>query len=513
MGDNGRSSRSQSNTVNQETDDGENTESPTASPHSPAAASATATEAANPHYCIRDSKHEHSNTGDMIRCCLCYQWCHEDCVNFDPKYDTAAWWLCRNCRRSSKRIAVLEQNVLTLSNTVQELATVNAQLVRTNDQLLSEIRKLNSDQKARFDTLNKNVCNCESSTSAPNSDKPDLLIGSSILRDLVSNNQKHLVIKSHGGSKTNDILKILNRMKNKEFGDLLIQVGSNDCATKKPVQEIVENFDKMVEAAKRVSSTGHVTLGGICPRTDDGDAAARGTELNSRLQQLAETRGCVHADHDGTFLCRNGDVNSALLLVDGLHLSEAGSKALLDNFNLSSKADVRLGRGIRDRGPSRPASTPCHHVPQQHGLNGADHRSSPAEPLNSDGRNTPRNAWGPGPHHHPHKDDQRRTYHQQPPRRDRATDPREDAHRDSTHHEEERGVPRSFMNKNSYNISHPQFSRKSPNESRVRQPRCWYCNERGHTYRQCHRGDYVECRDCGELGHKSKHCEFASHDY
>ena len=166
--------------------------------------------------------------------------------------------------------------------------------------------------------------------------------------------KKSLVIKSHGGSKTNDILKILNRVKNKEFGDLLIQVGSNDCATKKSVQEMIENFDKIVEAAKRVSSTGHVTLGGICPRTDDGDAAARGTEVNSRLQQLVETRGCVHTDHDGTFFCRNGDVNSALLLGDGLHLSEAGLKALLDNFNLSPKAHVRLGRGIRDRGPSSP---------------------------------------------------------------------------------------------------------------------------------------------------------------
>ena len=80
MCDNGRSSRSRSNTVNQETDDGENTESPTASPHSPEDASTTATEANNPHYCIKDCKHEHSNTGDMIRCCLCYQWCHEDCV-------------------------------------------------------------------------------------------------------------------------------------------------------------------------------------------------------------------------------------------------------------------------------------------------------------------------------------------------------------------------------------------------------------------------------------------------
>ena len=242
--------------------------SPTTSPHPPTAADvATATQAASPAYCITDCKHDNSNVGDMIRCCLCYQWCHEDCVNFDSKYDTSAWWLCHNCRGTNKRIATLEQTVSTLSNTVEQLATVNAQLPRTNEQLISEIRKLSTNQEARFDSLNRNLCDCKSSTSDSNSNKPDLLIGSSILRDLVSNDLKTLVIKSHGGSKTYDILKILNKMKNNEFGDIIIQIGSNDCATKKPVQEIIENFDKIIEAAKQVSSTGHVTLCGICPRT------------------------------------------------------------------------------------------------------------------------------------------------------------------------------------------------------------------------------------------------------
>ena len=177
-------------------------------------------------------------------------------------------------------------------------------------------------------------------------------------------------------------------MKNNEFGDIIIQVGSNDCATKKPVQEIIENFDKIIEAAKQVSSTGHVTQGGICPRTDDGDAAARGTEVNSRLQQLAEARGCIHVDHSGTFLLRNREVNTACLLQDGLHLSEAGSKALLSNLKLSAKASVRLGRGIRDRRPSRPSSNPYH--PQQHGTGGADHRPSQTGHFNH-GHNTLRN--------------------------------------------------------------------------------------------------------------------------
>ena len=504
MGDTSKSS-GRSSTVNHENHDDENAASPTTSLHPPTAAdAATATQAATLAYCIADCKHNNTNVGDMIRCCLCYQWCHEDCVNFDSKYDTSAWWLCHNCRGTNKRIATLEQTVSMLSNTVEQLATVNAQLARTNEQLISEIRKLSTNQEARFDSLSRNLCDCKSSTSDSNSIKPDLLIGSSILRDLVSNDLKTLVIKSHGGSKTYDILKILNKMKNNEFGDIIIQIGSNDCATKKPVQEIIENFDKIIEAAKQVSSTGHVTLGGICPRTDDGDAAARGTEINSRLQQLAEARGCVHVDHSGTFLLRNGEVNTACLLLDGLHLSEAGSKALLNNLKLSSKAFVRLGRGIRDRRPSRPSSSPHH--PQQHGTGGAEHRSSLTGHFDH-GRSTPRNVWGPSHHH-----DQPRTHHSQPPRRDHTKDQRSNAYRGRAYREGERGESRSFVNKEN---SHPDSSERwqSPNESRVRQPRCWYCNERGHTYRQCHHGDYVECRDCGQLGHKSKHCELFSYEY
>ena len=62
------------------------------------------------------------------------------------------------------------------------------------------------------------------------------------MRDLVSNYLKTLVIKSHGRSKTYDTLKILNKMKNRECGDIIIQVGTYDCTTKKSVQEIIETL-------------------------------------------------------------------------------------------------------------------------------------------------------------------------------------------------------------------------------------------------------------------------------
>ena len=300
-------------------------------------------------YCITTCKHGRSGSGDMVRCCMCFHWYHEDCVKSDKSRD-AHWWLCHSCRGMSQRLILLETSILTLTNTVQELATVNTELSNDNERLVAEIRKLNSEQKARFEARDNTVCKCK----APSPSKPDLLIGWSIIRDLVSNDDKSLVIKSYGGARTDNIWKIMNNMKTDEYGDVFLQVGSNYSATKKPVQGIVENFDKLIATAKRVSSTGHVTLSSICPRTDDDEAAARGIDINSRVQELADTRGCVLIEHEGTFLCKNGEINTALLLIDGLHLSEAGSKALLHNLVLRQERMSDWGKGCEEKVLLRP---------------------------------------------------------------------------------------------------------------------------------------------------------------
>ena len=122
------------------------------------------------------------------------------------------------------------------------------------------------------------------------------------------------------------------------------------------IDRIMENFKKLVDTTKRVSATGLVTFSGICPRLDNNYAVGRGKELNSRIKELAVTEGCCFVGHEGTFLCKNGEINDALLLVDGLHLSAADSKRMLNNLSLSSHTTVSLGRKIPAKlraGPQR----------------------------------------------------------------------------------------------------------------------------------------------------------------
>ena len=159
--------------------DGNNKSSQTATPTPTSRMNLTTT--TKHQYCITECQHGHSSSGNMIRCRLCYGWCHEDCVKFDKNLDTR-WFVCPPCHGMSHRIHDIENTMSVLLNTVNELATVNAELVSTNERLTNEIRKLNSEQQVIFPSLNTIQCPWKSANpSKPR--KPDLLIGSSIIRD------------------------------------------------------------------------------------------------------------------------------------------------------------------------------------------------------------------------------------------------------------------------------------------------------------------------------------------
>ena len=277
-----------------------------------------------------------------------------------------------------------------------------------------------------------------------------------------------------------------------------------------------------------MSATSLVTFSGICPRLDNSYATGRGKELNSRIKELADTEGCCFVGHEGTFLCKNGEINDALLLVDGLHLSAAGSKRLLNNLSLSSHTTISLGRKITAKlraGPqhnsheagnaqdARIAQVVArpprgwqgpHHAPEP------THKGSDLRPQQrpwhdrghpTKNRPAPRQAYRTmDSRYEPEGRRQNDDHHLKPWRRDDARGT------NTTWHERHAGLERDS--------NHEHYQRE-PSENKLniytrnvtdKQSRCWYCNEAGHTYRQCRHGDYVQCHSCHKTGHKAKHC-------
>ena len=183
-----------------------------------------------------------------------------------------------------------------------------------NEQLLAQISS-SSDRSKPLPNSNDNV--------------PNLLIGASTIRDIACTDPSALYIISRGGAKTGDVLKTLKDTNTDAYADVTIHVGTNDCATKFPVDKIADNIREISNHAKRVSRSGCVTFSSITPRIDNAAAAEKGITVNERMKAIAEETGCLFVNNQDNFLCRNGDLKEELLSIDGLHLSKLGTERLI----------------------------------------------------------------------------------------------------------------------------------------------------------------------------------------
>ena len=189
-------------------------------------------------HCIEQCHLDRSGTGDMIRCCLCFRWYHEMCVSEVDK--ETPWWVCPTCRSLAPSVAALSALMTQLQDNMSKVLDMNARLVESvND--LSCKNELLAAQVASLTTALSSRTQVTPNTQ-PTKNVPNLLIGASTIRDIACTDPKGLYIISRGGAKTGDILKILKDTNADSYGDVIIHVVTNDCATKYPVDKICDNF-------------------------------------------------------------------------------------------------------------------------------------------------------------------------------------------------------------------------------------------------------------------------------
>ena len=75
-------------------------------------------------------KHKLSDTDDMIRCCFCFVWYHEDCIDVGSLADKGvSWWVCPTCRMMPTSIAVLTSIATDMRGSLEQLLSSNTALV------------------------------------------------------------------------------------------------------------------------------------------------------------------------------------------------------------------------------------------------------------------------------------------------------------------------------------------------------------------------------------------------
>ena len=233
---------------------------------------------------------------------------------------------------------------------------------------------------------------------------------------------------------------------------------------------------KIITEAKRVSSSGHVTISSLCPRTDKPDAGTRVTEANIKLATLASDSGCVFVSHQENFLCKNDDINEDLLQIDGLHLSNAGIKRLLKNLHLDSVAVSRPGQNIGAWKSSGRTNVGQSQVNNR--LIGSTDRPGPRK------RDPNTRLYGNG----------------------RYTTPRP-RHNNGRQNESPRQDGRSTGDHHTHNDTyHWSKHNKDSDHGSSTKPYCAFCGETNHRNQSCRFGQPIECHKCHSLGHKSKFC-------
>ena len=282
------------------------------------------------------------------------------------------------------------------------------------------------------------------------------------------------VITVSGGTIDNihDKMKKLDR----KFRKITICVGTNDCAdTSLDLSDIVPAYERLIDTAlTMVPDSTCVVLSSVPPRANKlvQDFIE---DLNDTMVQIAKQRKITYVSHDKTFKEMSGQVNEALLLQDGLHLTYRGTNKFAKNLHLDilppHDHDVCRSRKMGHRSANSASS-----------FRGQKRASANRNdlPIDSDHnvKRTPmprvddhqyRRAWrGPT----------RQNHIGRPPR----------------HHNRE-------------NDRQPREVWQNVTTGRKNQQRtCWYCGESNHMHHTCRHGGPLVCRTCGCEGHKAKFC-------
>ena len=257
----------------------------------------------------------------ITQCSICMLKVHVACVDYEQA--SGRTWTCYKCRSLSTNILEiiddlrfalkqihnpkldsvdvkghLSQLDIKLKDATQELASLritNSELVKQLESQNTTLNILNTENALLKDELQKYMkptkpalTTSSPSTSSPTDPDPELVIGDSLVRDLHSDNQQKLKIRTLPGAKLNVVKENITKLarNGNKFSVINIVAGTNDCsANNHNIEVILEDARQTLECASNVAEK--VVMSSILPRNDrDGQAHLKLENLNPRLRDM-----------------------------------------------------------------------------------------------------------------------------------------------------------------------------------------------------------------------------------
>ena len=496
-------------------------------------------------------------------------WHHTECV---AESEPAAIFTCESCSTISADIKQVSTHMTTI---IKQIATMSKDMVELRKQF-DDVKTQNETTKCDNALLKSEVLKLRAELAEQNwprqaastKTKPALVVGSSILRDIDNSKVENTYVHTISGGKIEHVLTYLSDVPSDKFGELTLIVGGNDCAEPTSVvTDVVDNYNKLVDAAKEKATS--VNVASILPRKCPGsDTQEKIDSVNAALQVLSGEKNCSYINNDTIFRLQNGSINDGYYLTERntekmVHLNDKGTQKLCELLNVKPKTGAKVTKdrhqnnNQNNSGPqsrnqrTAPPRTSVHQVqrqqrgrqtpppsnetmPQQHRMpHYPIEPSRPHREVSPTRVDTPRWSRGGEPASRP------------PPRRQHDYPPPD--HSYYTQHHEQRSAPQTqtqapqvdlpvsapsytpprAYNSTTYAVTQaPHFQTSVPSytpppPSYTPPPRtynsrptvhtvdtCQNCYERGHVTQDCWYNERLRCTYCHSTGHKQRDCPY-----
>ena len=418
-----------------------------------------------------------SSDGTPVRCCLCGRQFHRECIEFS-KNDTPLVWTCVHCRNLASDVKSANTKIDTLTSLVRDLIqkcdTTNkdCELIRNDYQRLKEESKQLMERNIELTEKNvqlvcdlKHMKSTEKHCCNNESNKKNLVLGSSLLRNFDETKLDRTEVRCLRGAHVSDIAKEVDAMASEElsFSRITLLCGGNDAS--RPANEVnlestMDCYRNVISVAKNLAED--VVIAEIPPRQNPPHAQGNIASLNAALTDLSQQAGVNYAPNSKLFYLSNGDINDGYL-VDGTHLTLKGANKLARTMGLKSRQPDKNVCSLQPQ-QSSPSTRP-----QNKRNNDAKHNQEGANVVETD---LSAEFW---------RTVRQKADHKRPSRQTNST-------------------------------SKPMPKRPNHSGGVTRQQRytdcCDYCGEPNHRMNNCRHGRHIECNECHRLGHKSKFCSY-----
>ena len=457
-------------------------------------------------YCLPTCKYKGNEAKQpMVRCCLCMNYFHDHCINdTSEEINASKIWTCNVCRKmpslimdelkairqtnadlvkllaartgecEALRAEVSRDNRHTLENNCKpncmcdDLRKQNHILIETNANLVQQLSKLAEDKCSPTHKESTNVKNPNHQKAAQ---AKSLLIGSSIIRDIYRQALPDYDVICSRGATIIDLHKELSKITAK-YKNILIVVGGNDCSSIEDTDGIITNFKSLISLSKDLVED-RVIVSSICPRLHSATVQGRIESVNAALMLDAESDNYTFVNNDLTYRLQDNTINDGYYLPDGVHLSQAGTKKLAKNLNLSPVAgkDIVWIKRASPRS-NRPSTTDQSRI--NHRRN--NYKENDSTPI----------------------------YEYRQNRSHAGTRFNHQANNNFQGTSQNNNVPTPI------GIYHDNFKNYHINsngaQTQTNPVYCWNCGETGHVTQSCRFGQPVKCLSCSRFGHKYKFC-------